>query len=109
MNANLEFFIKQQGGTLEKATPEQLRVAEDKMRRVADLGGFGAIGIGEGNIHPAYAGGLDVSGVLDERNTALSSEAKEELASIMGVDRKEADKVAQGKGSSSADKMKKAE
>lgn len=81
MNANLESLAKIHGKDK----------AEAAFREIADLGGFGAVGNAEGQISPAYAGGLDVYGVLDPANTAVSSKAKDRIAELAGVDRKAAD------------------
>jgi hypothetical protein len=62
--------------------------AESAFREIADLGGFGAVGGGEGQIPPSYAGGLDVYGVLNPENTATSDKAKARIAELAGVDRK---------------------
>jgi hypothetical protein len=62
--------------------------ASDAFREIADLGGFGAVGTGEGQIPPSYAGGLDVYSVLDPSNTAVSEKAKARIAELAGVDRK---------------------
>jgi hypothetical protein len=98
MNANLESLIQKHGGTLEKATPEQLRAAERDFREIADLGGFGSVGTGEGHIHPAYAGGLDVAGVLTDSNTAVSEKAKARIAELTGVDRGKATELTHDAG-----------
>jgi alpha-glucuronidase len=64
MNVNLENLTTRHG---EKAT--------EVFREIADLGGFGSVGSSEGQISPAYAGGLDIAGVLNPANTAVSSKA----------------------------------
>jgi len=99
MNANLESLIIKHGGTLEKASPEQVRAAERDFREIADLGGFGAVGTsGEGQIHPAYAGGLDLAGVLTDSNTAVSDKAKNRIAELTGVDRGKATELTHDEG-----------
>lgn len=62
--------------------------AESAFREIADLGGFGSVGTGQGQVDMTYAGGLDVYGVLAESNTALSKEAKRRIAKLSGVDMK---------------------
>ena len=62
--------------------------AGEVFREIADLGGFGKVGEGQGEISPSYAGGLDVYGVLAESNTAHSSKDKERIAELSGVSRK---------------------
>jgi len=98
MNANLESLLKKQGATLESATPDQVRAAERDFREIADLGGFGQVGTAEGNIHPAYAGGLDLAGVLTDSNTALSDKAKNRIAELTGVDRGKATELTHDEG-----------
>jgi hypothetical protein len=65
MNVTVESLKKQHGDK-----------AEQVFREIADKGGFGAVGQGEGSIDPNYAGGLDVAGVLADGNKALSSAEK---------------------------------
>ena len=79
MNVNLENLTTRHG---EKAA--------EVFREIADLGGFGAVGNGEGQISAAYAGGLDIAGVLNPANTALSSKAKDRIAELAGVKRPDA-------------------
>lgn len=59
------------------------------LREIADLGGFGTIGDGPGQINPLFAGGLDVAGVLRDDNTAVSEAAKSRIAKLCGEKRKE--------------------
>ena len=92
LNANLNDLQKMHG------KDEGLRA----MREIADLGGFGSIGDGEGQISSAYAGGLDVAGVLSDSNTAVSEKAKERIAELCGEKRRE-----QFATTSSAHKMQK--
>lgn len=61
--------------------------ALDAMKEIADLGGFGSVGNGQGQIDPAYRGGLDVAGVLSEQNSALSEKSKDRIAVLAGVTR----------------------
>lgn len=63
--------------------------ALNAMREIADLGGFGTVGDGPGQIHPLYGGGLDVAGVLRDDNTAVSGAAKDRIAKLCGEKRKE--------------------
>lgn len=56
--------------------------AESVFREIADLGGFG-------NVDVNYAGGLDVAGVLNDSNTALSSREKDRIAELCGESRRE--------------------
>jgi len=63
--------------------------ALNALREIADLGGFGTIGDGPGQIHPLFAGGLDVAGVLSDANTAVSEAAKSRIAKLCGEKRKE--------------------
>ena len=93
MNANLQELAKRHG---DKAG----RVFEE----IADLGGFGNVGNGEGKISSAYVGGLDVRGVLSSENTAVSEQAKDRIADLMGVKRGDAEPDAPT--ASSAGKMK---
>jgi hypothetical protein len=80
--------------------------AVEVFREIADLGGYGAVGNGEGQISPQYAGGLDVQGALDPANTAISSAAKDRIAELAGVDRRNSDNF---QTTSSASKQKKAQ
>lgn len=96
MNANLESLMKVHGGDQKKA--------EAAFREIADKGGYGPVGSGEGQIHPGYAGGLDLVGVLDPNNQAVSSKDKDRIAELAGVNRKDAENHVPV---SSADKMKK--
>ena len=59
------------------------------LREIADLGGFGTVGDGPGQIDPYYSGGLDVAGVLRDDNTAVSEVAKNRIAKLCGEKRKE--------------------
>jgi hypothetical protein len=56
-------------------------------KEIADRGGFGTIGEGQGQIHPNYTGGLDIAGVLSDANTAVSSRDKDRIAELAGVER----------------------
>lgn len=74
-------------------TVESLRAkhgdkAEEVFREIADLGGYGDIGPGQGNINLHYAGGLGILGALKEENTAISEKAKARIAELADVDRK---------------------
>jgi hypothetical protein len=76
---------------LENMTTKHGDKAAEVMREIADLGGYGEIGVGEGQISPSYAGGLDVAGALDPNNTAISSKNKDRIAELAGVKRKDSD------------------
>ncbi len=92
MNVNLENLTKMHGDK-----------AVEVMREIADLGGFGSIGDGVGQINPLTAGGLDVHGVIFNQNPAISEKSKDRIAELSGISRKSADEY---KGTSSAHKMK---
>ena len=62
--------------------------AESVFREIADLGGYGDVGTGQGNIDINYAGGLGILGALRDDNTALTDKAKNRIAELAGVDRK---------------------
>ena len=93
-------------------------VTEEKLRRlhgenagkvfeqIADIGGFGKVGDGEGHINPSYAGGLDVRGVVDPNNTALTDSQKAKIAELAGMDTGDRKRIESGATTSSADKMK---
>jgi len=97
MNVTVESLKKQHGDK-----------AEQVFREIADKGGFGNVGTGEGSIDPSYAGGLDVAGVLADGNKAVSSHDKDRIAELAGVDREKATAlVDRSEGTeSSASKMK---
>ncbi len=98
MNANLEHLEKVHGSAAK---------AEAAFREIADKGGFGVVGKEPGQIHPAYAGGLDVAGVLADGNKDVSSAAKDRIAELMGVSRGKATEIVDKGGTkSSAEKMK---
>jgi hypothetical protein len=82
--------------------------AESVFREIADKGGFGAVGTGEGSINPNYEGGLDIAGVLADSNTALTSAQKDKIAELAGADRAKATALVDKSegGESSASKMK---
>ena len=75
--------------------------ALDAFKEIADLGGHGTVGRGQGQINPAYAGGLDVAGVLSDGNSAISEKSKDRIAELAGVTRH---KAADAKTTSSAEK-----
>lgn len=75
---------------LENLTTMHGDKAEHVFREIADLGGYGNIGSGTGEISAAYAGGLDVAGVLNPANTAVSETAKDRIAQLAGVKRPDA-------------------
>lgn len=62
--------------------------AEEVFREIADLGGYGNIGSGQGDIDINYRGGLGILGALKEENTAISEKSKARIAELAGVDRK---------------------
>lgn len=70
---------------LENMTAKHGDRATEVLREIADLGGFGTVGNGPGQINPNYRGGLDVAGVLNDSNTAVSSRAKDRIAELCGV------------------------
>ncbi len=78
--------------------------AESAFREIADIGGYGSVGVGEGQIAVNYRGGLDVQGALDPANTTISESAKERIAVLAGVKRQDSDNF---QTTSSADKAKK--
>jgi len=80
LNPNLESLTKLHGD------PEK---ALNAMKEIADLGGFGTVGDGQGQISPHFQGGLDVAGVLSDGNTAVSEAAKDRIAKLCGEKRKE--------------------
>lgn len=94
LNANLENLRQIHGDK-----------ALDAMKEIADLGGFGTVGDGMGQIPSDHRGGLDVAGVLSDGNTAVSNKSKDRIAELCGEKRQE-----QFATTSSAHKMpKKAE
>ena len=62
--------------------------ALEVFKEIADLGGYGNVGQGQGQVDPYYAGGLGILGALKEENTAISSAAKARIAELAQVDRK---------------------
>lgn len=78
LNPNLENLTELHGDR-EKAL--------NAFREIADLGGFGTVGDGQGQIDPHYRGGLDVAGVLSDSNTAVSEPAKNRIAELCGEKR----------------------
>lgn len=96
MNANIDSLRKQHGDK-----------APEVMREIAQLGGFGDVGSGQGSIPASYAGGLDLAGVLADSNTALSSSDKDKIAKLAGVTRAQATSIVDDKTGeqSSAAKM----
>lgn len=75
--------------------------------QIADIGGFGKVGDGEGHINPSYAGGLDVRGIMDPANTALTGEQKSKIAKLAGMTSDDRKRIESGETTSSADKMQK--
>lgn len=80
LNPNLENLTELHGDS---------QKALSAFREIADLGGFGTVGDGQGQINPNYRGGLDVAGVLSDANTAVSEAAKNRIAKLCGEKRKE--------------------
>lgn len=76
LNVNRENLTKMHG---EKA--------EEAFREIVDLGGFGTVGTGQGQINIDYPGGLSILSVLRD-NDAISEKAKNRIAELSGVDRK---------------------
>lgn len=76
--------------------------AEEVFREICDLGGYGAVGVGQGCVQFDYPGGLDIQGAIDPGNTAITSKAKDRIAELAGVKRKDSDNF---KTTSSADKL----
>jgi hypothetical protein len=74
---------------------------ERRYREIESLGGFGE----SGNSMP-NPGGLDVRGVVDERNTAVSTSAKAKIAELAGMKSDDRARIDSGATTSSADKMK---
>lgn len=77
LNVNLENLKKMHGDN-----------AENVFREIADLGGYGNVGNGQGQIDINYPGGLGILGALKEENTAISEKDKARIAELAGVDRK---------------------
>lgn len=57
------------------------KIGAKNFARVAELGGFGRVGVDEGGLSPDST--LDLTGVLDPENKAVSDEAKAEIQSII--------------------------
>ena len=79
LNVNMESLTKMYGSEAK---------ALGVFREIADLGGYGDIGTGQGQVNPYYQGGLGILGALKEENTAISSRAKDRIAELAQVDRK---------------------
>ncbi len=63
--------------------------AESVFREIADRGGFGSV--------PSdYPGGLDVRGVVDPANTAISESEKSKIADLAGMTKKDRDRIESG-------------
>lgn len=96
MNATLESLKKIHGDK-----------AEAVFREIAETGGFGSVGSGQGQIDVNNPGGLDLAGVLADGNTAISNKDKDRIAELAGVDRGKATALVDGgETTSSAGKMK---
>jgi len=70
-NVTLESLQKQHGGNAERV-----------FREICDRGGYG-------DVDPSNRGGLDVAGVLNDANTAVTSANKDRIAELAGVKRDE--------------------
>lgn len=88
---------------LEKKFPGE---GEKRFREIADKGGFGAVGEGEGSIPLQYPGGLDIRGVVDPSNTAFTDAQKSKLADLAGMGTSDRERIESGATTSSADKIK---
>lgn len=75
---------------------------EKRFREIADRGGFGDVPVN-------HVGGLDVRGVLDPSNSALSDSQKSKLADLAGVSKDDRKRIDSGATTSSAGKMSKQE
>lgn len=89
MNANYE-ALKEKHGHEE---------AVKRISEIRDIGGFG------GNIPHDYYGGFDVQSVLDPTNTAVNDKAKDRIAELSGVSRKDADRRVESGEVSSAESL----
>lgn len=80
--------------TMEALRRKHGEKAESVFRELADLGGFGSVGESEGGIPLNYVGGLDIKGVLDPNNTAISEKAKARIAELADASQAAAEKEA---------------
>lgn len=56
---------------------------EDRFAKIAELGGFGKVGVGEGELDPES--NLDLTGVLDADNSAVSDGDKNQIRTLAGI------------------------
>lgn len=54
----------------------------ERFAKIAELGGFGTVGTGEGGLDPGST--LDLTGVLDEENKGVKPEAKAKIRELAG-------------------------
>lgn len=71
--------------------------AGEVYREIQDKGGFGS---------EMASGGLDVRGVVDERNTAIPAKDKARIAELAGMVKADRERIDSGATTSSAHKMK---
>lgn len=83
--------------TIEKLKRIHGDKAESVFREIADRGGFGTVGTSEGGIPLNYVGGLDIKGVLDPNNTAITEASKARIAELTGSSQEKAEKEAKSK------------
>ncbi len=74
MNANFEEMVAKYGEA----------DARQRMDKIRDIGGYG-------NVPHNYVGGLDIFSALDPTNETIPEQVKDEIASLAGVKRKDAD------------------
>lgn len=65
---------------LEKRFPGEGRV---RFAKIAELGGYGSVGGGEGDLDPGAT--LDLVGCLDADNKTVSNAAKEKIKQLAGI------------------------
>lgn len=63
------------------------KVGAENFAKIAELGGFGTVGTGEGNLDPDS--NLDLSGVLDPENKALTDAKRDKIRELAGVSKTE--------------------
>lgn len=62
--------------------------AEEAFREIVNLGGYGEVGTGQGQLNVDYPGGVSVLSALRDDNTAIPEKDKARIAELAGVDRK---------------------
>lgn len=62
------------------------KVGAENFAKIAELGGFGKVGTGEGSLDPDS--NLDLTGVLDPDNKALTDAVKNQIKSLAGEGKK---------------------